>query len=147
MITDKMLEENTTAWGLLSTEMQNAFLACTAVSYYGLDGNWSKSNLSPHSLTTDKTIVLRKYVAPLTKPDIPWDMIQEEYKYAVKNHYGNIWIYDFLPLVYNPALETKGYWYPSQRNADKKCISDFLKIDPGTCDWKDSLVERPTKDK
>ena len=141
MITDKMLEENTTPWGLLSEEMRNAFQDCNLKEleiYLGVSG-WVKparyTSLTAHSVT------FRKKSTPLTKPEIPWDAIKDEYKWAARDSSGKVWIYTSIPEV-SPSF---GSWdTPLGRGPQ---IADFisrsLKVDPGTCDWKDSLVQRP----
>ena len=134
MITDKMLEENTTSWGLLSLEMMEAFILCEVedLEFYSGSDEWKDVSCRRWV----DTLTYRKKVIPLTKPDIPWDIIQDKWAYAVKDKYGLVWLYDR-----KPTLRLEAYWdVAGDRDYNKICVPDLLKVDPGTCNWKDSLV-------
>ena len=64
MITDKMLEENTTPWGLLSLDMRNALQACSLNElevYIGVS-DWTEPICYPRLM--DYTATLRKKATP-----------------------------------------------------------------------------------
>ena len=136
MITDKMLEENTTPWGLLSEDMREAFRGCKDLECYDSSGVWIP-------VCTHMTIgaAVRKKPIPLTKPDIPWEFIKDEYKWAARDLNDEVFLFEHPPSCDRAA----GIWH----HDDHRCpqspvqISNILDFDPGTCDWKDSLVERP----
>ena len=136
MITDKMLEENTTPWGLLSVEMMEAFgrIKFGDLEYYAGSEEW-KGVTQPRF---EDIITLRKKPVPLTKPVIPWDVIKDEYKWAARSAGGLVFAYTQKPDMYSHCCWT------SVGISDCRLIdNELLEFDPGTCDWKDSLVERP----
>ena len=132
MITDKMLEENTTPWGLLSEEMKEAFHKCDEFEHYNCQGFWCSYNRGQIFANS----IIRKKPAPLTKPVIPWDVIKDEFKWAARDEIGSIWVYERKPELKVPV----GEWIS---RACHRVLGFELRVDPGTCDWKDSLVERP----
>jgi hypothetical protein len=75
-------------------------------------------------------------VKPKTKPQIPWDAIVEDYMWAARDDSGDVYIYKNRPKIF---LEHKG-WIDIGIMAPR--MEEFLKFDPGTCDWTDSLVSR-----
>ena len=138
MITDKMLEENTTPWGLLSEEMKDALKACNLKElevYTGVTG-WSEASTYP-SVVTPHTATLRKKPTPLTKPDIPWGAIKDEFKWAARDESGAVWVYGGKPVV----CEDDGYWTLKSLGG-VSILNEAIRVDPGACDWKDSLVHR-----
>lgn len=136
MITDKMLEENTTPWGLLSQEMREAFREhpITDLEEYSGFCGWIVTNMFP---TESSARTLRKRTIPLTKPDIPWGFIRPKFKWAARSGSGLVFAYQKEPVLY-----TKGECWLSTR-ASILIDNELLAFDPGTCDWKDSLVQRP----
>ena len=137
MITDKMLEENTTPWGLLSVEMMEAFSSNRFgdLEYYAGSGDWKEVTFWSRF---DDKITVRKKPTPLTKPDIPWEFIKEEYKWAARSAEGLVFAYTQKPDMYSHCCWT------SVGISDCRLIdTELWDFDPGTCDWKDSLVERP----
>ena len=141
MITDKMLEENTTPWGLLSLDMRNALQACNLNEleiYMGVSG-WTEPIRYPSLM--DHTATLRKKPAPPTKPDIPWDAIKDEFKWAARNKSGVVYVFTHIPEV-SPSFSCwdMSYSFGPQRSRN---LGSLVKFDPGTCDWQDSLVQRP----
>ena len=133
MITDKMLEENTTPWGMLSEDMRKALRGCQYLEYYDSYGNWSYFESGRLEWSN---YIIRKKPVPLTKPDIPWDAIKDEYKWVARDRSGAIWVYEEEPKSRSFA----GEWGGSGRTT---LLGSAVRMDPGTCDWKDSLVERP----
>ena len=145
MITDKMLEENVLPWGMLSEDMRKAFMNTRSLEYYGLSGGWlgfSEGVIEKEMGMLTKNKIIRKKPTPLTKPDIPWEFIKEEYEWAAKDEEDNLFIF-----TVKPKLVTLGWW--DLPEIVERCpygeyrLLKGLAIDFGTCDWKDSLVERP----
>lgn len=81
-------------------------------------------------------------IAPPRKPSIDWSHVSSEYKWMARDENGRGYFYDKRPLI-----NKKGYWKPdcSTLHDSAKCVSaeGFASYKPGSCDWKDSLVERP----
>jgi hypothetical protein len=70
---------------------------------------------------------------PLTKPDPPWHMLADWVQWVARDSYGVCSGFELKPDA------TNVWWI-----ALGQCrLLDVLKFDPGTCDWKDSLVMRP----
>jgi hypothetical protein len=70
----------------------------------------------------------------LDKPSINWDHVSPKYKWLAREKTGNVCLYCFKPKAVTTV------W------TDGRCVpliaSTFASLDPGTCDWKDSLVGR-----
>ena len=95
------------------------------------DGSWRKC-ISPHWDDGDR---YRAKPVPLAKPQIPWDVIADEWICAARDADGMTFFYDNVPEIGLWSCE----WVGGASNADTSAI----KFDAGTCDWKDSLVWRP----
>lgn len=74
-----------------------------------------------------------------TKPSINWDHVAEKWKWLAQDKNGQSYLFLSEPVVPQNACA----WHSAdgRRVAGVDAISSFT---PGTCDWKDSLVERPT---
>ena len=81
-----------------------------------------------------------EYRIALTKPSIDWEHVAPEYVALAMDENGRCSLYKSMPTV----REGDGVWHTSDllhRYADT--FASFVK---GTCDWKDSLVVRPSAD-
>ncbi len=78
-----------------------------------------------------------EYRIKITKPSINWEHVSHEYVALATDSDGNSFIYTRIP-------ETT----PTTWTADCSCKSAeaFQSFVKGTCDWKDSLVLRPSAD-
>lgn len=80
------------------------------------------------------------YRIAVTKPVVPWDALADWVNFVARDEDG-----DFYGFETRPKLETISW---STRTLDHNIYDlDAVKIDPGTCDWRESLVERPKGDK
>ena len=73
-------------------------------------------------------------VKATTKPSIDWNHVNESFKWLAMDADGSSYIYADKPLLGNPQWTT---------NLPCTSATHFASFTPGTCDWKDSLVERP----
>lgn len=125
------LTKITTPFGLLDPETQEALKAHGGpYEYYSLQGWFPASfaiSLSPH-------LVFRVKPQPLTKPSIDWSHVAPEYKWLARDESGDAYVYSGQPCAHDGIWKYVGKY----RMADP-----FASYTPGTCDWKDSLVERP----
>ena len=71
-----------------------------------------------------------------TKPSIDWSHVKDKYKWLSVNANGSADVYEDEPKV-----GECGYWYNPKECGYK--VNGLASYVPGTCDWKDSLVERP----
>ena len=97
---------------------------------YTLDGKYvldTAQALFPHPVEVIKKI---------TKPAINWDHVHSKFKYLAQDADGSAWLYAEKPQI-NPS----SHWSVVLSNHTK--ADSHASYDPGTCDWKDSLVERP----
>ena len=136
MITDEMLENNKLPWCFLSEEMKEAFEKLKVsgeVHYLEFNGSWSNSTVQRWN-GNDKSLVFRKKPEVKTKPVIPWDSVKEEFVWAARDENGEIWFYKEEPYVDSEM------WVADTTD---NVSGEVLSLDPGTCDWKESLVERP----
>jgi hypothetical protein len=118
-----------TPFGLLEPETQEA-LRAHGGPYELYDGpGWSEWHPMWINAAT-----YRVKPQPLTKPSIDWSHVAPEYKWLARDENGDVFVYAGQPSAYD------GIW---------KCVGGhrmtdvFASCTPGTCDWRDSLVERP----
>ncbi len=74
------------------------------------------------------------------KPSIDWDHVTPVFKWIAVDRIGAALIF-----ISKPELTTDGFgnymdWFSENGSFSAKAFASF---DPGNCDWKDSLVERP----
>ena len=69
-----------------------------------------------------------------TKPSIDWDHVSSEYNYLVQDSDGEGYLCSEKPS------RTESGW---NTESSYTLATAFTSYVPGTCDWKDSLVERP----
>lgn len=97
-----------------------------------MDGNlwqlrgWPNFNWEEHDYSI--------YEEPKTKPSINWEHVNPEYKYMASNIDGNTYLY-----LTKPVIGEYGAWQGDGYYVEADAFSSFHS---GTCDWKDSLVER-----
>ena len=95
----------------------------TADGKYYVDGNVT---LFPHPVEIVKATTI--------KPSIDWSHVSPEYNYLVQDSDGEGYLCGKKPT------HVKSGWFAESVNIS---ASTFTSYTPGTCDWKDSLVERP----
>ena len=97
---------------------------------YTLDGKYvlnTAQALFPHPV---------EVIERATKPTINWDHVNSRYKYLAQDESGTCWVYENVPiLIEDEWASSRGDCTPAD------CLQSLV---PGTCDWKDSLIERPT---
>ena len=96
---------------------------------YTMEGKFhSQGNVTlfPHPVEVVKSV---------TKPSIDWSHVSAEYNYLAQDESGTCWVYEHVPIL----IEDE--WASSRRDCTPAdCLQSLV---PGTCFWKDSLVERP----
>ncbi len=70
----------------------------------------------------------------LTKPSINWSHVHEDYKWMATDKNGDTFVFTSLPRL------KRNVW---SNDHDEPEAAIFTSFKVGTCDWKDSLVERP----
>jgi hypothetical protein len=68
-----------------------------------------------------------------TKPQVPWDAMSDDIQWVARDEDG-----EFAGYMEKP-IAGPDYWAGNGLNIST------VKINPGTCDWRDSLVQRPAK--
>ena len=72
-----------------------------------------------------------------TKPSINWEHVNEKYKWLAVNADGDAYVFENKPKV-----DATDYWFSLKgRLSEVNGLASYI---PGTCDWKDALVERPS---
>jgi hypothetical protein len=119
-----------TPFGLLEPETQEALKAHGGPYEVYCHGEWLENNYPTFRLA----VVYRVKPQPLTKPSIDWSHVAPKWRWLARDADDDAFLYKEKPY----ALHSK--WSSSKeiRRADT-----FASYTPGTCDWKDSLVERP----
>ena len=74
-------------------------------------------------------------VEAVTKPSIDWSHVSPEYNYLAQDSNGQGYLYSE-----NPSRHTLA-WVMDRPFIRATTFTSYV---PGTCDWKDSLVKRPT---
>ena len=75
------------------------------------------------------------YRVAVTKPSIDWSHVAPQFKWMATDDSGETWLYDDHPEILGKIWVFNGL--------DCFEIDAFASFTPGTCDWKDSLVQRP----
>ena len=100
----------------------------TCLAAYTSDGKYS----------ADSNTVLFPYpieiVKAVTKPTIDWSHVSPEYNYLAQDANGDGYLCGKNPHRKNTAWTMESPYIRA---------TTFTSYEPGGCDWKDSLVERP----
>ena len=102
------------------------------VEGYTLDGKYrldARPTLFPYPV---------EIVKKVAKPSINWDHVDSKFKYLAEDPSGSAFLYEEKPFV---ALTSWGI--QSGEAVEAFMFASYVK---GTCDWKDSLIKRPTGD-
>jgi hypothetical protein len=70
-----------------------------------------------------------------TKPSVDWSHVAPEYKWLARDLEGAGWLYGEKPR------QREDDWFPNKGKSGRAQL--FASYTPGTCDWRDSLVQRP----
>ena len=95
---------------------------------YTLDGKYALNTaqvLFPYPVEIVKAV---------TKPSIDWSHVSENFQYLAMDEDGEFYLYTDKPTQASQQWVTNLTYTPA---------THFASFVPGTCDWKDSLVERP----
>ena len=76
---------------------------------------------------------------PLTPDTIDWSHVAPEYRWMARDQSGSAYLYDAEPHLTSKA----GVWV--NESCDIVRATAFTSYKRGTCDWRDSLVERPSE--
>lgn len=72
-----------------------------------------------------------------TKDSIDWSHVHERFKWMVRDADGGAYLHLSMP-TFSGEFSNSWSW-----DLDIAFAKDFASYKAGTCDWKDSLVERP----
>ena len=97
----------------------------TAEGKYHVEGNVT---LFPYPVEIVKAI---------SKPSIDWNHVKEDFRYLMMDERGQHWLTTNRPTI--PATPERWVCGGVAQSAGQ-----FASLIPGTCDWRDSLVKRPT---
>ena len=89
---------------------------------YCVEGNVT---LFPHPVEVVKSV---------TKPSIDWSHVSPEYNYLAQNSNGDSYLCGKEPTTHITVWDMESPYI---------FATTFTSYVPGTCDWKESLVERP----
>lgn len=79
-------------------------------------------------------------IKELSKPSIDWSHVHSDYKYLARDRNDEVWVFST-----EPRLNHDLWCIPTPPSTLAVRISGLLRsFTPGECDWKDSLVQRPT---
>ena len=98
---------------------------------YTLDGKYCDEHSIP-ALYPYLVEITKK----VTKPTVNWGHVNSRYNYLAQDESGTCWVYENVPiLIEDEWASSRGDCTPAD------CLQSLV---PGTCFWKDSLVERPS---
>ena len=104
----------------------------SAPEYYTLGGkfyNYANQTLSPYPVEIIKKVV---------KPSIDWEHVDSKFNYLAEDANGDAFLYEKEPFSTMTAFCNGG--------GDVAEVFMFASYVKGTCDWKDSLIKRPSGD-
>lgn len=79
-----------------------------------------------------------RYELVKEKPSIDWSHVSPKFKYMATDDYGETYLYTHKPTLCD------GSWIVETADDNEvRDVSTHSSYKAGTCDWKDSLVERP----
>jgi hypothetical protein len=78
--------------------------------------------------------IYRRKPKPLTKPSIDVSHVANNFKWLARNSVGTLNLYEVEPFI-------KGYFWTTYGTNFIASTKAFASLNPGTCDWKDSLVD------
>lgn len=128
---------NTTITALLTEEQHAAFIEYdeeynARFSAYNKNGYWE---LVTNPEWFGHTVYRAVKTAP-TKPSIDWSHVAPQFKWLAQDSDGTMWLCAEKPTP-QPT-----YWFVFGDDAIESARA-VASAKPGTCDWKDSLVQRP----
>lgn len=134
------LTKITTPFGLLDDDTKDALTAhggpYEAFCQRGHLFCWRESGEGGISIDTHQALAWRVKPQPLTKPSIDWSHVAPECKWLARDKNGECSLF-----TERPSLEERIWFVNGWLKA-----SPFASLNPGTCDWRDSLVKRPEGD-
>jgi hypothetical protein len=80
----------------------------------------------------------RNYRVAATKPSIDWNHVHPDYVAMATDDAGDTYLYKK-----HPEADTRTWYAAHSEPVPAEAFASFVL---GTCDWKDSLVLRPTKE-
>ena len=99
---------------------------------YTLDGKYVLNTaqvLFPHPVEVIKKV---------TKPSINWEHVDSKFEYLAEDPCGSAFLYEEKPFTASTSWGILG-----GEAVETFMFASYVK---GTCDWKDSLIKRPTGD-
>jgi len=72
-----------------------------------------------------------------TKPEIDWDHVHHDFNYLAEDDDGSPRLFPYEPKRFSDQWNLAG-------PGDEVSASSHASYKPGTCDWKDSLIKRPS---
>jgi hypothetical protein len=128
------LTKITTPFGLLDEETRQALVAHGGpYEFFTYNGDW----VEDVNFTGLPAKTYRVKPQPLTKPTIDWSHVAPEYKWLARDFNGGGYLYEVKPeRSHDFAIWSAYCGFASTKG--------FASYQPGTCDWGDSLVERPS---
>lgn len=129
----------TTPTGLLHHKVMNALLnnggpyeVYTHIHEDGFNAQWKEvagiqSDIFAHRVKSE----------PLTKPSIDWTIFAPEVQWLARDERGHLTVFKERPQ------QLARYWSASTGDFSVLSTGFIASLDPGTCDWRDSLVQRP----
>ncbi len=82
------------------------------------------------------TVVYRAKPAPVTQDVVPWDAIDKRWNWHARDKNESMFFYDV-----KPEIEDNGWEYIGDMTYSPELLAGYIR---GTCDWRDSLQQRPT---
>lgn len=100
--------------------------------HYTIDGRYTPN--ATQTLFLYPVEIIKKVV----KPSINWEHVAPEFNYLAEDSNGDAFLYEKKPFITMTTFGSRG-----GEIAEVHILASYVK---GTCDWKDSLIKRPTGD-
>ena len=99
---------------------------------YSLEGKYEQLYATQPTLFPYPIEIVKKVM----KPSINWEHVHSVFKYLAQDEDGSAWLYSE-----KPESDVNG-WDVTQ--GECSTVHSHASYTPGTCDWEDSLVIRPS---
>ena len=124
VVTEEVREKNSLeVYNVVVRFTDERLVSYTSDGKYHTEGNVT---LFPHPVEVIKSAA---------KPSIDWSHVSSEYNYLIQDSDGEGYLCGEKPS------RVKSGWIAESANIS---ASTFTSYEPGTCDWQESLVKRPS---
>lgn len=136
--TRKYYEELACPLGMLENDdvraLRDAFHKGEPIELWTAQDGWKVTTIHPHYWNLD--IPRRLKELPVIKPSVDWSQVPDCWNWMATDKDGGTFFFRTEPSIV-------GMYWKGSEHANIVVHMMHTSFVPGTCDWKDSLVQRP----